>query len=414
MMTQRLSLRIALNDVLFFFGWLICFLPPIFYRVGGTIIPIIRLTGLVYIVILFLSVTLKLKLPDSKISISLAFFLFWTVLIVAWKSSNMMMKFLEDMIIPVLEVSIMVYLCAYGRQNSQESKLRGFVSLYWLSIVYILLNFATMVLFPGGLIRSKTGSAVERANWLLGSKNNFSAFSVLCVTMVLLFTKDSFRSKVYSTVVCFVAFLSVAVAGEDGIEVLGGSSTGIVATFFLIVVMVMNYRKKEIPLLNVNFKWIFVAIIAMYVMIIGGTTISFIHKIVVDILHRDMSFTGRTVIWKQVMHYIEQSPLFGYGEQQLWYNLRISASRSGTTYVYNLFLKMLVSFGIVGTVLFCSVFFNIKKYRGKKYQILVAGIIATFACGLMDEVDFNFLFLFPLMISAIFDHDKPVKANIRE
>lgn len=405
---SRTSLRIRKKDFLFFIGWFICFPPSILFRISGRISLFLRYGGILYFIVLLLSHKFKLKSKNSKFKSSIVIFAVWSCFVVIWKSPGELANYLFDMFLPVAEVAIMIYCSTYNSESNVQSKLNDFISLYWLCVSYIIINFLLMVCYPSGLIRSSSGSAIERANWLLGSKNNLSVYLILAVTIVLFFTKETWISKVYSTALCVIALGSVMMAGDNGVEIFGGSSTGLVAITLLTITMIMNYRHRDIPLLSYKFKWILMFVVIINIVIITGTSIPLMQNFIINVLHRDMTFTGRIGIWQQVLYYISCHPFIGYGEQQLWYYIHISRLVNGTTYVYNLFLKQLVDFGIVGTFIFCSVFWNIPQAKNKKYEILIAGTIAFFICGMMDEVDYNFIFIFPMMISTVFVNGSPM------
>jgi exopolysaccharide production protein ExoQ len=82
-------------------------------------------------------------------------------------------------------------------------------------------------------------------------------------------------------------------------------------------------------------------------------------------LGRDATLTGRTQLWTDVIHEIKNHPWFGYGWSGFWTGTMSGPSRYvlernqwSPPDAHNAVLELLVNVGIIGTVLFCIVFFR--------------------------------------------------------
>lgn len=82
-------------------------------------------------------------------------------------------------------------------------------------------------------------------------------------------------------------------------------------------------------------------------------------------LGRDATLTGRTQLWTDVIHEIGNHPWFGYGWSGFWTGTMSGPSRYvlernqwSPPNAHNAILELLVDVGIIGTLLFCVVFFR--------------------------------------------------------
>ena len=83
------------------------------------------------------------------------------------------------------------------------------------------------------------------------------------------------------------------------------------------------------------------------------------------IYQKDLTFSGRTVIWRESLHVIADRPLQGYGFGGLWIpdppNITLELQRRigfDAAHAHNGTIAMLLEVGIVGLVLFALVFFR--------------------------------------------------------
>lgn len=80
--------------------------------------------------------------------------------------------------------------------------------------------------------------------------------------------------------------------------------------------------------------------------------------IVVEKLGKDLSFTGRTVLWELVIEMIKQHPLLGYGYSAFWRGLAgpsayvVTAAQWTAPHAHNGFLDLLLNVGLLGGTVF--------------------------------------------------------------
>lgn len=406
---SRMIIHIRFLDIIYFIGWFLIFTPPILFRISGLVTSLIRLMTIIYFV--FIAVVVQHRYYYHLKSCFLKWavvFCLWATTIVAIKSPGQLIPFFYEQLLPLIGCVMLIRRGIMYAKPNVEDRLRGLLPLYWLCVLYIIINFATIILFPNGLFQSNLGSSVERANWLLGSKNNQSPFLIMAVLMILLFMKKSFRNRLMNEAMVVIAAISICITGENKIELMGGSSSGIIAIAFLCTISLFLVFKKDIPFTEIKFRWIFSIFLILYLIIILGVTLPFILKIIEVVLHKDMTFSNRTLIWQQVIYYIIQKPLTGFGEIPVFFPVKLASWISGTTYVYNMLLKYILDFGFIGLALFVLPFFKLPKYQNSKYQIMVIGICSYLIIGFMNEIDFSYIMFFPILIETVFYNYKNI------
>lgn len=400
---SRFIVSVRKIDFFYLIGWFIFFAPPIFYRISGMVTSLLRYGGCAYIILLLLLNRKRsiYKIKPLFMKCFFAFFL-WATAMVVIKSPNQIATFFYEQLMPVIGVFLLINSSVNDRHTNIEKKLEGLVSLYWLSIIYIVANFMTIILYPNGIFRSSVGSSVERANWLLGSKNNQSTYIILSVLIILLFMKKKIMNRFLQELLIIIGTVSIFSTGENRVEFMSGSSSGMIAISFLVVISIFLLLNKDIPFTNLKFKWIYLMILTVYFLIITGTTMPSIKAFIENVLHKSMTYNSRTLIWQQALHYIARRPFTGYGEIQIWLSVRLSSWLNGTTNIYNLILKQLFDFGMIGLLLFSASYITLPKYDDHKYHLVIIGIIAFFILGLMNEIDWNYLVVFPFLINKVF------------
>lgn len=406
-MSSTHIIRLNKRKILLFIGWFLCFMPPLILRISNSLAPLIQYGGILYVAFLFVIFRpQKLLLSHKKCFFIVTFlmFIFWTITIVAIKSSSYLIPFIKADILPLIEVVILLCLSINSKSKVPREKLKDLNVLYYLMWTYLILDFLSIILFREGIIKSSIGSSIDRANWVLGSKNNQSIYLLLIVSFICLYSIE-IGKKTYGLLGCLIALFCAMFTGSDGLQFMGGSSVGII-TMLLMLAVYLFCGMKQIEIFNISYVYIYllVCLIYFFVLNFNNTFIVRLATIVTSFFQKNITYSNRIYVWESVKKYIFDSPWFGYGEQQI--NFYFSATHtlsSETTYVYNLFLKILFSYGFVGFILFSGIIIQLPKVKDLQYSVLTASLICIFINGLMNEIRFHFLFLYPIIIMIVYD-----------
>ena len=175
--------------------------------------------------------------------------------------------------------------------------------------------------------------------------------------------------------------------------VIGVAIIGVVIIMTLIGVMPKAFNIATYLVINAFY---FFGIIIMRVQ-------EYFAFIIVDMLGRDLTFTGRIDIWDKALKAFLGSPVFGMGE--------ITSSESkaliGATHAHNYYLDLLYKSGIFGLVIFIAILIMcgvaLYKCRGDgKIPFFVSGAMFTFMVMLQNEAYYNIYYFFSVLALAVF------------
>ena len=137
--------------------------------------------------------------------------------------------------------------------------------------------------------------------------------------------------------------------------------------------------------------------------------------VIQDLLHKDMTLTGREYIFTQSISIFLEHPLLGYEYESSIIEDRLSGVFVGFNSAHNSFLQILINTGLIGTtILFIIVFFSmtiLKRNKDERNVSIYFGIIALFAGGLVNLVLLTSYFWFLIAFAL---SEKSIKAEITE
>ena len=217
--------------------------------------------------------------------------------------------------------------------------------------VYLVANFLSQIIFPNGLFES---GKVLSQNWFLGNKNLFIMFYLpyLYATFKL-HDNANLKQKIIDIVGIVLIIIST---------IIGTSATGIVSVFSMCFIFLI--QKKTNITLDAKIILLFIISIFFWFVFFDGTEhLSFI---VEKILNKDVTFTGRTYIWKDAILWIKTSPIIGVGVQ----NSNISEIHLfGYAHCHCTYLNFWLNGGVLTFLVFC-VFLFLVAIKIKKYSYI--------------------------------------------
>lgn len=268
--------------------------------------------------------------------------------------------------------------------------------------ILIIINFLTIALFPDGLYNF---TAVNH-HYFLGSRNVMmrTIFPGVCFSIL--------RSIIETNKLGLRTIMVMATAGASLMFV--WSATALFA-YALFCVLLLLFQFRGTP------KWFtvktcYIFAVAVFLVIVVFKLQNLFSFIIVDILHKDTTFTGRTILWDAALYNIAQSPIVGYGLE----NLQTIAAKlyRFTEYdsSHNLFLDLLYQNGIIGlaliSALFVSVAKKIDKWVSEKYRIIFTLFIFAYSIMINFEPFINGdmrLFISLCFYMNYFDEDAMAK-----
>jgi len=205
-------------------------------------------------------------------------------------------------------------------------------------------------------------NVADDGNWtgVLGHKNQFSFF--MAQSAVLWFLNGFYYPKERPMSIV-IGLLSVV-----GMQK-GGSGASKVLTVVLIGLFCYLSVVKKLPV-----RWAFVSVVVFLILsiCISIVVINNIELIVVDTLKKDLTITGRTDFWPQIVDKINLQPILGYGVNGFWRTdlglenpargIMIAKSLFVPPHSHNGYLDLATELGWLGLTLYIIAYFvNLAK-----------------------------------------------------
>lgn len=277
-------------------------------------------------------------------------------------------------IFSVITLSGFCYYVSYATKN-----FRGFITgLYYLLFVVVIGNFLTMIVSPLQI----------DGHYLLGGKNAVQL--TLLPTIALVYVYSYFKYKKLKVMPLMIILLSIAsIYLSDS-----GTATVIAILTFLFVFS----PNKISPTFNTYLVVYTVAFLSIVVFRLQDSFADFI----VNVLQKDITFTGRTNIWDLVVYSLQDSWFVGLGRESTIvrdYFYPVSATHNGI-------LQVVMFTGVVGLLLFVGILLAISKRmlpcrKHKIAKVLSFAIFAYMVIGLTESVFYRIEFW--LLLAVAFD-----------
>lgn len=219
--------------------------------------------------------------------------------------------------------------------------------LAWFYALVILAAYFLIIRYPYlGTYAGFDGS------WrgAFGDRNEMAFHCNLALAVYLTLWKSGVSG---TTKLCILAPLMLAIVA---LIINSNSATGLLCMGVLVLAAYV------LPLLrNKTGSLLFVGLPLLIVLVLGSMVVQNYKSDIVSALGKDETLTGRTGIWDQFMVAAQERPVLGFGAQSIFVRDRrvMTASffdtQAGMSYAYaahNMYISMLVKYGLLGMVLF--------------------------------------------------------------
>ena len=277
--------------------------------------------------------------------------------------------------------------------NMLDNKDKFLTTLENTFFILLLINFITIILFPGGFYLNSSGYS---GNYFLGYDNNLITyiFPALALSFTNSLNKNG-KIGLKSIFLLIISFCSI---------IFTWSATGVVSMVIMIVLFfAYTINKKDFPIK----KYIVVALS----LVIGIVFLRFqnIFSFIIEgWLKKDLTFTGRTYIWDIFISEIKKSILIGHGIVDSKYLIRTL----NAGHAHNYFLQILYQGGLVTFSMFLGFFFSainkVKNCKEKKYVGIV--IFAYLISFIFEAYSLTNMFIIVLLIAYYYE---PSSKNLK-
>ena len=278
----------------------------------------------------------------------------------------------------------------YGIKRDAKVFLNAFE--FFLSVL-VYINLFSVIIFKDGMYINSTVGYTE--NWILGYRN-------LHILYILPAILASFINSYYKEGKLTIRNYILLIASYLSIYLVK-SGTSLIGMTIIVGLLILNNIFKKIKLLNI--KNYFLAYIILFLAIVIFRIQNLFEYIIVDILNRDLTLTGRIYIWDYVIEFIKERPILGYGVEDSILRLN-KTSFMVSTHAHDQILEIIYKSGIVGSSIYFIILIKsiIELYKYKESKIAQILSIVMFAYLFMMLTEFfsldliMFLFVFCLDI----------------
>lgn len=280
------------------------------------------------------------------------------------------------------------------------------ILIIWSVFLFFLVLFDTFSMFKwrDGLYRT----ALYKENWFLGFKTQRLVYSLpLCIfTSYLSLTRKGKIDTWTYLMVLLSAF-----------GLLYTQATGAFLSVLLLWILLLSFDVSSRIHISKEFLYNFFGykvVLPVYAFVVFSTmTIQnnpWIQKIIVEYIHKNVTLTGRTEIWRKCFQLFQTSPWIGVGHMSSEQYSSFTGITTATN-AHNMIFTLLLSSGIIGLVLYFINYIYVtkgdKKEVSNKDLILLAGIIVMFFIGITSSTLVYSVFAFAFF--EILSLDKPIK-----
>lgn len=208
--------------------------------------------------------------------------------------------------------------------------------------IYLGLHFITLLFYRNGIVDGLTG---DGRVWFLGSKNKLSLYVILSILVTYLINARNKKWTPIHFILLFILNMEV---------ILNGSSTTLLALLIIDVYLVigrttLNINGKGRKIISGVFTGAAFLVIILFftTVILQGENTSNILNYMTAFVGKDISFSGRTSIWKRAIQYVLANPLWGLGNDvvyDVWGNYHYVYS------AHNEVLDFAVKYGCIALV----------------------------------------------------------------
>lgn len=264
----------------------------------------------------------------------------------------------------------------------------GIRCFYWYFSLMTLVNTATIFFFPNAMFPNNRGAWVC---WFLGEDNTAYFYYIVASTFALLYC---------NCIVKRVTMLAILVWASAFVFVFHNDiATGIVCQF-LWGLLVIGYQFRL-------FKKMLKARYALYIMLAGFIILVVMRRMIlaplVAALGKDITLSGRTVIWDRTTRLIMRRPVFGYGlcDGNIYANMiRIKGILMAHDWLLNLGFAGGIAAIVIHIAQLVCAFREGKTFSATAYyRCVVIGMIIIFVRAVTEGSNWVGYLMFPAMIS---------------
>lgn len=254
-------------------------------------------------------------------------------------------------------------------------------ALYRVLLVYVVLNFISILIFPNGLYTALSVGGYQANCWFLGYKN--PQVRTILPTLSLALVCNYRNGRLIKKYELYFLFLISLIS-----MLLVESLTGVAAVgaFILLIIWLKNEKKIFLRIFNPV-----VTVVGITLLSFGFTVFSIQNSLLIQFQHllgsKDIAtLSNRTYVWENALLAIKDHLLIGCGSTRF-----VSALGFNVTHPHNYFLFVLMAGGIIGfSLLLCYYYIVFRQlYLERKIfnsRVFIALMIVILFMGIVESL----------------------------
>lgn len=268
---------------------------------------------------------------------------------------------------------LLLYMCV-GIQFTYNYNENIFLkNIYCFFYLLIIINFISLLLFPDGMYEDIRG--IKNTNFFLGNYNGFIIYIYPTIAIGYIFFKKYSNKIPLNYIILW--FISL------GTIIIKGSITSLFGLCFLVLYMILFNNKVFRYIFNIKTYLIFN--ISFFYFLVWNNSNSWLLKKMVNLLGKDITFTGRTKIWQNAKVHIMNHLLLGNGLESaevLSEKLNLYDKMSFVAHTHNLVIDVLYKSGLGGFIVFSMLFLlllqKVKRLNDTKIRYFLEAFLSIF------------------------------------
>lgn len=328
------QISISKRSLISFFVFLVCIEPPIFKKLPNLflidiIFEICILVCSLYCIIDFFT---KGRIPNRRLYsiMPLLGVFFFQILSTVFHNGIIVTS-----IVTSLEV---VTPCMWMLRN-EDDLYPVICALRFYLYILVSVNFISIMLFPNGIFITTNMWNRTDPQWILSLGNSMAPY---ILTTSLLSTLSFIEFKARKAKIFDLLILLMCIATPilvDSATLLGGMF------LFIILFLIIEIKKDFLKYFNINIYVTAATVVCLLLLVFRR--IDFFSYVIENILHRNLTLTGRLGIWDRSIAAIKDKAILGYGVLDIGEVQRmLLASHQHNLYLHILFQGGLLSFGM--------------------------------------------------------------------
>ncbi|MGN0638831.1 MAG: O-antigen ligase family protein [Huintestinicola sp.] len=244
-------------------------------------------------------------------------------------------------------------------------------------LMCLIMAVTMFIYYPEGMDQKEFMDLLGDRNYYFLGHDNGSFFIVFAIQVFSIINCLDKKGRLTAGTVLFWLFV-------DGAYIYVRSGAAVTAIILLWLYLLFFYKKNISDIFN--FRTYIAAVLCLFFSVVVFRLHVYFPFIVENVFHKNMTLSGRTVIWDRAFVYIKRSPLIGYGQEEM----TVLLEKFGISHVHNIFLEILYKSGIVGLALYsvivCLIAKKLMACRGNRINDFTA--FALFLFYLISMVDY--------------------------